>query len=143
MLNQVIEAENLRYAYPVTWKGHGGGSLKPSMQKPQRRFSSLWGWANLWRYSGITEAGKSTFAKHINVLLKAQEGRAHSDRPLMRPMKNEENLWDIRRHAGMVFQNLDNQIVSTIVEEDVAFGPRTLGYRKRCPGNGSGGASGC
>ncbi len=73
---------------------------------------------------GHNGSGKSTFAKHINVLLPVQEGELYVDEMDARV---EENLWEIRRRAGMVFQNPDNQIVATIVEEDVAFGPENLG----------------
>ncbi|MGH4120639.1 energy-coupling factor transporter ATPase [Clostridium sp.] len=73
---------------------------------------------------GHNGSGKSTFAKHINALLIPTEGEVYVD-----GLKTslEGNLWDIRNVAGMVFQNPDNQIVATIVEEDVAFGPENLG----------------
>lgn len=73
---------------------------------------------------GHNGSGKSTFAKHINALLVPREGTvtvAGMD------TSKEEFLWEIRRSAGMVFQNPDNQIVSSVVEEDVAFGPENLG----------------
>lgn len=73
---------------------------------------------------GHNGSGKSTFARHINVLLNTQKGELFV---LGLDAKNENNTWDIRSHAGMVFQNPDNQIVSSIVEEDVAFGPENLG----------------
>jgi energy-coupling factor transport system ATP-binding protein len=73
---------------------------------------------------GHNGSGKSTFAKHINALLIPTEGEVYVD-GLMTSL--ECNLWDIRNVAGMVFQNPDNQIVATIVEEDVAFGPENLG----------------
>lgn len=73
---------------------------------------------------GHNGSGKSTFAKHINALLLPTEGKL-----FVKGMDTtlEDNLWDIRQTAGMVFQNPDNQIVATIVEEDVAFGPENLG----------------
>lgn len=73
---------------------------------------------------GHNGSGKSTFAKHINALLIPTEGKLYVgglDTTV------EENVWNIRNKAGMVFQNPDNQIVATIVEEDVAFGPENLG----------------
>lgn len=73
---------------------------------------------------GHNGSGKSTFAKHINALLIPTEGEVYVD-GLQTSL--ESNLWDIRKVAGMVFQNPDNQIVATIVEEDVAFGPENLG----------------
>lgn len=77
---------------------------------------------------GHNGSGKSTFAKHINALLIPQEG----DVVVAGMNTRDENLlWDIRRSAGMVFQNPDNQIVSSIVEEDVAFGPENLGVPQK------------
>ncbi len=73
---------------------------------------------------GHNGSGKSTVAKHINALLSPTEGTV-----IVNGMdtKDEEHLWDIRRSAGMVFQNPDNQIIATVVEEDVAFGPENIG----------------
>jgi len=73
---------------------------------------------------GHNGSGKSTLAKHINALLKPSEGDVW-----VKGMntKDDEETWNIRQTAGMVFQNPDNQIVATIVEEDVAFGPENLG----------------
>jgi len=73
---------------------------------------------------GHNGSGKSTFAKHINALLIPTGGELYVD-GLQTSV--EANLWKIRNVAGMVFQNPDNQIVATIVEEDVAFGPENLG----------------
>jgi len=73
---------------------------------------------------GHNGSGKSTFAKHINALLIPTDGKIYVD-GLQTSV--ESNLWKIRNVAGMVFQNPDNQIVATIVEEDVAFGPENLG----------------
>ena len=73
---------------------------------------------------GHNGSGKSTFAKHINALLYPSEGTIFVDG---KDTSEDENLWDIRQSAGMVFQNPDNQIIGQIVEEDVAFGPENLG----------------
>lgn len=75
---------------------------------------------------GHNGSGKSTLAKLINALLKPSQGVV-----LVKGMdtRDSSKLWDIRRTAGMVFQNPDNQMVSTIVEEDVAFGPENLGVK--------------
>ena len=73
---------------------------------------------------GHNGSGKSTLAKHINAMLIPTKGTVVVDGI---DTKNPESLWDIRSTAGMVFQNPDNQIVATIVEEDVAFGPENLG----------------
>lgn len=73
---------------------------------------------------GHNGSGKSTLAKHMNALVLPTEGTVIVDG--MNTLDGE-NLWDIRAKAGMVFQNPDNQLVATIVEEDVAFGPENLG----------------
>ena len=73
---------------------------------------------------GTNGSGKSTLAKHFNVLLTPSKGTVTV---LGMDTKDPKNLWDIRQHVGMVFQNPDNQIVAAVVEEDVAFGPENLG----------------
>lgn len=73
---------------------------------------------------GHNGSGKSTFAKHINGLLTPGEGSLYVNGY---DVTNKRNIWDVRQNAGMVFQNPDNQIVGTIVEEDVGFGPENLG----------------
>ena len=73
---------------------------------------------------GHNGSGKSTLAKHINVLLVPSEGTVWLD---SMDTKDDTHLWDIRQEAGMVFQNPDNQIVASVVEEDVGFGPENLG----------------
>lgn len=73
---------------------------------------------------GHNGSGKSTVAKHINALLSPTEGAVFVNDM---DTQDEEHLWDIRRSAGMVFQNPDNQIIATVVEEDVAFGPENIG----------------
>ena len=71
---------------------------------------------------GHNGSGKSSLAKHINALLAPTEGTVFLDGM---DTKDQKLLWDIRQNAGMVFQNPDNQIVATMVEEDVAFGLKT------------------
>ncbi|MDR2649830.1 MAG: energy-coupling factor transporter ATPase [Clostridiales bacterium] len=73
---------------------------------------------------GRNGSGKSTFAKHINALLTPTEGAVW-----VKGIDTRESarIWDVRQSVGMVFQNPDNQIIATIVEEDVAFGPENLG----------------
>ena len=73
---------------------------------------------------GHNGSGKSTLAKHINALLTPTEGAVVVDNM---DTSEEANLWNIRQKAGMVFQNPDNQIIGTVVDEDVAFGPENLG----------------
>lgn len=73
---------------------------------------------------GHNGSGKSTLAKLLNGILTPQEGQisVYGYDP-----RNEDDVWELRKKVGMVFQNPDNQIVATIVEEDVAFGPENLG----------------
>ncbi len=106
---------------------------------------------------GHNGSGKSTLAKHMNAILYPSEGTIWVDGKDSRQI---ENLWPIRETTGMVFQNPDNQIIGTVVEEDVAFGPENIGiptneilervkeslkivgmydYRKHAPGKLSGG----
>ncbi len=73
---------------------------------------------------GHNGSGKSTLAKHLNALFLPSKGDVWIKGMNTR---NEEQLWSIRQQVGMVFQNPDNQLVATIVEEDVAFGPENLG----------------
>ena len=106
---------------------------------------------------GHNGSGKSTLAKHLNGLLLPTQGTVWIGE---RNTKDEREIWNIRQTAGMVFQNPDNQIIGSVVEEDVAFGPENLGvptkeiwsrveesleavgmiaYRKRSPNKLSGG----
>ena len=73
---------------------------------------------------GHNGSGKSTFAKLVNGLNMLTDGTLYV-RGL--DASNSENIWDIRQNVGMVFQNPDNQIIATVVEEDVAFGPENIG----------------
>ncbi len=73
---------------------------------------------------GHNGCGKSTLAKHLNALLLPTEGTVEVDAV---DTANEADLWTIRQNVGMVFQNPDNQLIATTVEEDVAFGPENMG----------------
>lgn len=73
---------------------------------------------------GANGSGKSTLARHLNALLLPTAGKCIVDGL---DTTDEKNLWHIRQHVGMVFQNPDNQIVAAIVAEDVAFGPENVG----------------
>lgn len=73
---------------------------------------------------GHNGSGKSTLAKHINAILYPTEGAVWVDGM---DTSVEENLWNVRQSAGMVFQNPDNQIIGSVVEEDVGFGPENMG----------------
>ncbi len=73
---------------------------------------------------GHNGSGKSTLAKHMNAILVPTGGTMWVDG---KDTSSEENIWEVRQSAGMVFQNPDNQIIGTVVEEDVGFGPENLG----------------
>ena len=73
---------------------------------------------------GHNGSGKSTLAKHLNAILHPTEGSVYVNG---RDTRDEKSIWDIRKDAGMVFQNPDNQIIGQIVEEDVGFGPENMG----------------
>lgn len=73
---------------------------------------------------GHNGSGKSTLAKHLNALLFPTGGAVWIDG---KDTSVEDNIWDVRQSAGMIFQNPDNQIIAPVVEEDVAFGPENLG----------------
>ncbi len=73
---------------------------------------------------GHNGSGKSTLAKHMNAILYPTEGTVWVDG---KDTRDEDELWNIRQTAGMVFQNPDNQIIGQVVEEDVGFGPENMG----------------
>ena len=77
---------------------------------------------------GHNGSGKSTLAKHLNAILYPTEGTVWVDG---KDTRRDENIWEIRQTAGMVFQNPDNQIIGQIVEEDVGFGPENMGVPTR------------
>lgn len=77
---------------------------------------------------GHNGSGKSTLAKLINMILTPTVGKIYVDgRDITSDDFTEDDMFDVRRNIGMVFQNPDNQLVATVVEEDVAFGPENLG----------------
>ena len=73
---------------------------------------------------GSNGSGKSTLAKHLNALLFPTEGSVWVDG---KNTADTSSVWDIRKSAGMIFQNPDNQIIGQVVEEDVGFGPENMG----------------
>ena len=73
---------------------------------------------------GHNGSGKSTLAKHINAILTPSEGSLWVDG---KDTGDDDCIWDVRQSAGMVFQNPDNQIIASVVEEDVGFGPENIG----------------
>lgn len=76
---------------------------------------------------GRNGSGKSTLAKLVNMIIQPSDGQIVVDGVKLCPDMSEDELLEVRRKVGMVFQNPDNQLVATVVEEDVAFGPENLG----------------
>ncbi len=116
---KIISTENVRYEY-----------IKTNLEGEQKKVLALDNVnidveeGQFISILGHNGSGKSTFAKNINCLLTPTEGTIIVDGL---DTSNPENVWEIRKHCGMVFQNPDNQIVATIVESDVAFGLENMG----------------
>ena len=81
---------------------------------------------------GHNGSGKSTLAKHLNAILMPTEGSVWVNG---KNTSNPDELWNVRQSAGMVFQNPDNQIIGTVVEEDVGFVRRTWAFRRMRSGS--------
>ncbi len=118
----MIKTENLSYEYSVTYEEKGKSITKKIVALDNINIEIEKG--SFVAVLGHNGSGKSTLAKHINALVRPTSGTLWINGY---DTKNDEFIWDIRQSAGMVFQNPDNQIVATIVEEDVAFGPENLG----------------
>ena len=116
----MIKTESLTYEYDTfDTDGHKSGTLRALEEidlavKPGQFVAVL----------GRNGSGKSTLAKQMNALLLPTEGAVWVDG---KDTRDQDQIWDIRQSAGMVFQNPDNQIVGTVVEEDVGFGPENIG----------------
>lgn len=111
----IISAEKVRFGYQKENNEFNVVLKDVSLEIPQGQFLAVLG------HNG---SGKSTFAKHLNAILLPQGGTVTV---CGLNTADEDRLYDIRQQVGMVFQNPDNQIVATIVEEDVAFGPENMG----------------
>lgn len=113
MVENIIQIENVKYKYDKESNDYALNGI--SLQIKQGEFTAI---------IGHNGSGKSTLAKLINSILLPTEGKIY-----VKGMdtSDDSKLWDIRQAAGMVFQNPDNQLVATIVEEDIAFGPENQG----------------
>ena len=126
MAEMMVDARNLIFRYPAE-EPEDGKPAEPnepilkdvSLSIRKGSFTAILG------HNG---SGKSTFAKHINAILLPESGTMQVDGM---DTRDESLLFDIRQKAGMVFQHPDNQIVATIVEEDVAFAPENLGVEPK------------
>ncbi len=115
-MSKIISVAKLNYAYPVEEDRAPHPALHDvSLEIEEGEFVAILG------HNGC---GKSTLAKHLNGILKADSGEVTV---LGMNAAEEENLLEIRKNVGMVFQNPDNQIIATVVDEDVAFALENLG----------------
>lgn len=121
-MEEMIVAKDLSYEYKTTFEENGKNITRQVVALDNINITIEKG--SFVAVLGHNGSGKSTFAKHINALVKPTAGTLWINGY---DTKNDEFVWDIRQSAGMVFQNPDNQIVATVVEEDVAFGPENLG----------------
>ncbi len=113
-MNNIIEVNDISFEY-ITEESKFKAIEDLSLNVAQGEFVAI---------IGHNGSGKSTLSKNLNAILIPTQGDIVINGL---NTKEEEYLWDIRQSAGMVFQNPDNQIVATVVEEDVAFGPENLG----------------
>jgi energy-coupling factor transport system ATP-binding protein len=113
MIEYIIKIENLKFKYDKEDNTYAVDGVNLNIK--QGEFTAI---------IGHNGSGKSTLAKLINSILLPTEGKIY-----VKGMDtaDDSKLWDIRQTAGMVFQNPDNQLVATIVEEDIAFGPENQG----------------
>lgn len=119
-MGALIKAEHISYSYPGDEDTPAVPVLKDvSFEIEEGSFVAILG------HNG---SGKSTLAKLLCMILAPDEGKLFiADRDMTAPDVTEDDVYAARRDVGMVFQNPDNQLVATIVEEDVAFGPENLG----------------
>ena len=119
-MNPIIKFDNVSYSYPGDEQEKGIYAVKNvSFEINEGEFVAILG------HNG---SGKSTCAKLMNMILSPNDGKIFvMDKDITSETITEEEVLEVRKTVGMVFQNPDNQIVATIVEEDVAFGPENLG----------------
>ncbi len=120
MSNPLIKLENVTFKYPDSELGENNFAVNDvSLEIQKGEFVAILG------HNG---SGKSTTAKLINMILTAESGKIFVDgKDITDENMTEDDIFEVRKKIGMVFQNPDNQIVATVVEEDVAFGPENLG----------------
>lgn len=115
-MENIIKIDNLYFQYPHGEDEEPKLAIKGvSLEIKEGSFTAI---------IGQNGSGKSTLAKNLNGLLLPSHGAVYVSGM---DTRDEDKIWDIRQTAGMVFQNPDNQLVSAIVEDDVAFGPENIG----------------
>ena len=121
MAQPLIKAENLTFTYPAQ---SGEEATYPVLHGVDLSIER----GEYVAILGHNGSGKSTFAKLLNLILEPTGGKLYFDgQDITSPDMSDKDLYNLRRRVGMVFQNPDNQLVATLVEEDVAFGPENLG----------------
>ena len=130
-LKNLIKAEKISYTYPVMEETEGyDGELKKDDEATAKAAKAIDDVSfeiergQFICILGRNGSGKSTLARHLNALIVPDLGSVWVDGI---DTKDEDQVWDIRSDVGMVFQNPDNQIIASVVEEDVAFGPENMG----------------
>lgn len=119
---KMVKAENVSYEYTKVVEIKGENVERKLMALQDINIDIEKG--DFIAILGHNGSGKSTFAKHLNALVTPSEGTIWVDGM---DTKDDSLVWKIRQNTGMVFQNPDNQLVATVVEEDIAFGPENLG----------------
>lgn len=119
---KMVKAENVSYEYTKVVEIKGENVERKLMALQDINIDVEKG--DFIAILGHNGSGKSTFAKHLNALVTPSEGTIWVDGM---DTKDDSLVWKIRQNTGMVFQNPDNQLVATVVEEDIAFGPENLG----------------
>jgi len=115
-MENIVKIDNLYFQYPHGEDEEPKLAIKGvSLEIEEGSFTAI---------IGQNGSGKSTLAKNLNGLLLPSKGAVYVSGM---DTRDEDKIWDIRQTAGMVFQNPDNQLVSAIVEDDVAFGPENIG----------------
>ena len=123
MKKEIIRTEALGFTYDED-EGSAKGNAIPALENVNISIAE----GEYVAVLGHNGSGKSTFAKLLNLILKPTVGKIFIDgRDVTADDFTEDDLFEIRKNVGMVFQNPDNQLVATVVEEDVAFGPENLG----------------
>ncbi len=118
-MRKFIETENLSYSYEEDNRSGTAVLKNVNLQIERGEYVAILG------HNG---SGKSTLAKLLNLILISTEGKIYIDGiDVSREDVSDDDVFDIRKKIGMAFQNPDNQLVATVVEEDVAFGPENLG----------------
>ena len=123
MEEYIIETENLSFSYEEEGEFSVVSEI-PALKDVSIKIRS----GEYVSVLGHNGSGKSTFAKLLNLILTPTKGKVYIDgKDVSVPDLSDDDLFEVRSKVGMVFQNPDNQIVATVVEEDVAFGPENLG----------------